>query len=116
MGADPNPVPSVGRTLGASWNNKRLNFVAFIFQVKAHSLEYHSVLQSKEARNVFRQDPSGFNFVNRSKHLRPEEAIILTSFSLSGAGKRLAGEAAGEEVNSGCSNLYARFGVKSSRL
>lgn len=99
MGNDPDTVPSVWRVDGDSWNNERLYFVTFSFQVKAHLFEYHAFAPSNETANVLTDDPSGFEFPNNPKHVRPEMAVILRSFPSSGLGERLAGEASAKEVN-----------------
>jgi len=104
---NPDPIPSVRRVDGDSWNNERLDCIAFSFQIKAHLFEYHSRLHSNEATHVLSDDPLGFRKSNNSKHLRPEPAVICRSFSSSGLGEGLAGKAAGE--NKGCWNTCDRF-------
>lgn len=99
MRDDPDPVPSVRCVDGDSRNNKRLNGVTFTFQVSAHLLENHASVPSNETANVLTNDPARMKFSYDSKHLRPEIAIILRASSSSGLGKRLAGEAACEEID-----------------
>jgi hypothetical protein len=96
---NPYPVPSVRCVDGASWNNKRLDFVTFVFQVNAHLLEYHAPFNINDSVNILSDDPPWPKKSDNSKHFRPEIAVVCCSFSLSGTGKRLAGEAACEEVN-----------------
>lgn len=98
MSDDPDPISPVGRVFGDSWNNERLNLVPFCFQVKAHLLEYQTLLNSKESRNILTNDPSWSEFANNPKHFRPEMAVVVRSFSSSGLGEWLAGEASREEV------------------
>jgi len=57
VGNNPYPVSSVRRVDGNSWNNKRLDFVTFGFQVKMHLFENHALVPSNEAANVFTDDP-----------------------------------------------------------
>lgn len=86
------------RALGASRYNKRANFVSFFFQVNAHCLEYQAVVPRSESRNIFSDDPSWTVKSDALKHNRPEVAVVCRSFSSSGCGEGLAGEAAGEEI------------------
>ena len=80
---------------GASWNNKRLAGVAFVFQVRKHDVEAHADVPS----NVFTHDPSGPEFVHEPINLRPEVAVICRALSLAGCGKGLAWVAAANKVN-----------------
>jgi hypothetical protein len=93
---NPDSVPSVGRVDGDSWNNKRLDFVTFTFQVRAHLLEYHAVVPSNEATHVFSDDPCRFDVSYNRKHFRPLVAVIARASSSSGVAEWLAGEAAGD--------------------
>ena len=47
VGNNPDSIPSMRRVDGDSWNNERLNGVPFSFQVRAHLLEYHALLDTK---------------------------------------------------------------------
>jgi hypothetical protein len=85
------------RSDGTSRNTDRLNLVPRAFQVSMYLLE--NVLHRVDAINVFANNPTGLEFLYASNHFRPEEAVILCAASLSGVGKRLAGEAAGKEVD-----------------
>jgi hypothetical protein len=84
---------------GASWNNKRLDFVAESFQVKAHLLEDHSPFNTKQSANIFCHDVGRGKLLNDSTHFWPQVAIIACTFSFSCVGERLAGEASCNEVN-----------------
>ena len=96
---NPDPVAPVRRIDGDSWYNKVFDFVTFTFQVSDDLLEYHALLDSKQSRNIFTDDPPGPELSNSPKHFRPEIAVIVRSFSSSGVAEWLAGESAGEEVN-----------------
>lgn len=93
---DPHPVSSVGRVDGASWYNETLDFVVQAFQLRTHLSECHF----NDASNILAKHPTGLGFSNNPKHLRPEEAVILRSLSLSCGREGLTGEAACEEVDS----------------
>uniref|UniRef100_A0A6M3JNW8 Uncharacterized protein n=1 Tax=viral metagenome TaxID=1070528 RepID=A0A6M3JNW8_9ZZZZ len=93
MGNNPNPVPSVRGVDGASWYNKRLDFVAFTFQVRNTIVEAHI----DEASNIFANDPRGLCFGNHPKHFRPEITVIFLASSLPGTGERLARKSTCEE-------------------
>jgi hypothetical protein len=82
---------------GASWNNNRLDFIAFAFQVRTHLFEFHV----DDSSNVLTNDPSGPGFRNNSKHLRPEITVIRLALSLPGTTERLAWETPGKQ---GCSS------------
>jgi hypothetical protein len=76
-----------------------LNPVAFSLQLSAHLLEYHPVIPINNSENVLAHDPSGTDCPNCLKHCRPEVASVIGSFALSRLRERLAGEAAGENVD-----------------
>ena len=59
-----NSVASVRGVDTASWNNKRLCFVAFTFLVRKHLVER----QTDDSSNIFPNNPSGLDFFNNSKH------------------------------------------------
>ena len=71
VGNKPASVPSVRSVFGCSWNNKRLNFVPFSFQVKAHLLENQSAINIRDTKDVFCDDVCGLNFLYCSKHFAP---------------------------------------------
>jgi hypothetical protein len=50
--------------------------------------------------NVFTKYPAGPHLVNNSEHLRPEPTVIRFASALPGVAFRLAGVAAGNNVNS----------------
>jgi hypothetical protein len=87
----------MGRTDGDSWNNKRLDFVTFAFQVSAHCFEYQAFVPSNEATHVFSDDPFWFDVSYNRKHVRPLVAVICRSFSSSGMAEWLAGEASSDD-------------------
>jgi hypothetical protein len=99
VGHNPDPFSDVRGIDGTSWNNKRLDLVAFIFQVRKHPVEYGSHLTKSKCVNVFSDDPCRLNLSYDSKHFRPEVAVILCAASLPGAGERLAGESSANNVN-----------------
>lgn len=70
---NPYSVAPMGGLDGASWNNKRLDFVAFAFQVKYTAFELHV----DEASNVFTNDPRGPCLFDNAEHFRPEIAVII---------------------------------------
>jgi len=85
VGNNPHPVPSVRGVFGASWNNKRLHFVAFTFQVRNTIVESHV----DKTSDVLSNDITGLAFGNNPKHFRPEVTVIFLASSLPGAGERL---------------------------
>jgi len=78
---------------GASWNNNRLDFITFGFQVKTHLFEFHV----DDSSNVLTNDPSGPDFRYDSEHFRPEMAVIILALSLPGNAERLARESPGKQ-------------------
>jgi len=64
---NPNSIPSVLGVNGASRNNKRLDGVAFTFQVRNTSVEFHV----DDSSNIFTNDPSGPGFAYNPEHFRP---------------------------------------------
>src|SRR3990167_2531946 len=87
---NPKPVSSVPRINGTSLNlQRRCCFVSRSLQVSVHLFEYHSVFDSKKARNIFSDNPMGRNLSYDSKHFWPEEPVIFFSSSLPSIGKRL---------------------------
>ena len=67
--------------------------------IASHVRKYPSFDHSGDSSNVLTNDPSGPDFANSPEHLRPEITVIVSSSSLSGIRKRLAGEASGEDIN-----------------
>src|SRR5579863_5597054 len=57
VGNNPHSIPSVWCVDGYSWNNKRLDFVTFTFQVSTHLFEYQTFRPSKKAVYVLCNDP-----------------------------------------------------------
>jgi hypothetical protein len=92
---NPDPIPPVRCTDGASWNNKRPAGVVFGFQVSQHVIETHADVPS----NVFSNDPSGPEFVHEPTKFRPEMAVIFLALSLPGSGKGLAWVSPANNVN-----------------
>jgi hypothetical protein len=77
VGNDPNAVALVWGVDGDSWNNKRLDFVTFAFQVSVNLLEYHASVRSNEAANIFTDNPPRMKFAYDAKHFWPEIAVVL---------------------------------------
>jgi len=99
----------MGRVDGASWYNETLDLVVQLFQVSTHLSECHL----NDSSNILANDEMGLDLSNNPKHLRPEEAVVLRSLSLSCGAEWLTGETASEEVNA---TISARFSPKSSPL
>src|SRR5690625_110951 len=99
----------MGSTDGRRWKYNRLNDVPFIFQVSLHLVEDHPSIPTTNSRNVFSHDPSWFNLSNRSKHLRPEMALVLFPQSFSSLTVRLAGESPGKDVDLSSVNREVRL-------
>jgi hypothetical protein len=78
---------------GTSWNNKRLDFITFAFQIRTHLFEFHV----DDSSNVLTNDPSGSCFRYDSEHFRPEVTVICLALSLPGDGKRLTRESSGKQ-------------------
>lgn len=99
MGDEPHAISAVWRIDGTSRNKIRLNLVACILQISAHLLEYHSLRPINDAENIFAHDPTRGNLSNCSQHLRPEVAVIVSSFALACEAERLAGESSREDIH-----------------
>jgi hypothetical protein len=84
---DPDSVPAVDGTDGASWYKKCLALIRLTFQVSQHTVEPHIDVSS----NIFCNDPSGPDLLDKSEKFRPEVAVIVLAFSLPGNAKWLAG-------------------------
>lgn len=95
VGQDGASVPPVRGVDGRSRNNDRPPGVADGFQVRKHRVER----QIDDASNIFTKHPAGPELRNNSQHFRPEVTVISLASSLPGEGERLAGEAAGNNVN-----------------
>ena len=95
---NPDSVPAVRRADGASWYNKRPDLVIFFFQIGAHLLEHHSVLNTKKSRNVFSNDPSWPELGDDASHFGPQKSLVLGAGSNTSDRERLAGKAAGEQI------------------
>ena len=142
-GKEPHAVSAVGRTDTASRNNHRLDGISRLFELFAHEIGDISLFGAvnvvtlteesgravhlsctarlyhrEDAINVFSNDESGLHLPDDSKHCRPEVAVVCRSFSSSGCGERLAGEAPCENVNSsspgrevGCLDVVIGYAV-----
>ena len=126
IGEDEDSIPSVGRSDSRSRNKHRLDGISEALKVTADAFDGKGLAQSVslnsvhlseqsafvsqrrkypafdhcgEASNVLTNDPSGPDFVNSAEHLRPEVTRIVRASSLPCVGKRLAGEAAREDVD-----------------
>jgi hypothetical protein len=95
VGHNPDSIPSVFGTDGASWNNKRPAGVAFAFQVRKHSVELHV----DDSRHVFNKHPTGSCFRNNAEHLRPDRTVICRASALPGETEWLARKSSCEQVN-----------------
>jgi hypothetical protein len=121
---NPDSIPSVRGVDGASWNNKRLDFVSKVFEAfqdlventPSNTIECVTFFESitgfafhvretlrlchvEETSNILANNPTGLELFNNSQHFRPEVTVIIFSFSFSRIGEGLAGEAPGEEIN-----------------
>lgn len=96
MAHNPDSVAAVSRIDGTSRNNKRPRGVAEIFQVRKHIVE----CQRDDASNIFANNPSGSFECNDAAHFRPEVAVVLMRFLVSGDGEGLAREATTDEIDS----------------
>jgi hypothetical protein len=93
---NPDSVPPVRRIDTASWNNNRLDFVAFCFQVSMHFVEFHV----DDPSNILTNDPSWPCFAYNPKHFWPEIAVIVLASLLPSDTEWLAGESASEKSDS----------------
>jgi hypothetical protein len=100
VGNKPNPISSVRRADGCSWNNNRPYGVTFSFQVSTHLVENKSAVPSNESINILPHDVARSDFSNNSKHFRPEVTGIVFSFSFARCAIRLTREASSEDVDS----------------
>ena len=88
MGQNCDSEPPVRGIDTASWYKECLAGVSFLFQVSKHLVE----CQIDDPSNIFTKHPSGPEFSDDSKHLRPEVTVIFLASSLPGNGERLTGK------------------------
>ena len=86
MGHNPDSISPVVGTDGTSWNKEYLLLIPLAFQVSEHTVEAHADV----TRNVFTQDPSGPDFLDKPKNFWPEVAVIFLACSLPGSAEGLA--------------------------
>tara|TARA_R110000823_G_scaffold164859_1_gene297167 strand:- start:40 stop:450 length:411 start_codon:yes stop_codon:yes gene_type:complete len=79
-GDEPDPFSPMGRADTCSWNIERLDFVSFTFQVSAHSFEDHAVFDVNNASHVLANNEPRLEYLDNSKHLRPEISTVTCSF------------------------------------
>jgi spore maturation protein CgeB len=79
---------------GASWNNKRLDGVAFAFQVRKHLVE----AQTDVSRNILENAPSRPLCLHNGKYFRPDVTVIFLASSDPGLTKWLAWISCCEDV------------------
>jgi hypothetical protein len=91
----------------ASWNNDRLDFVTFCFQVRTHLVE----CQADDSNNILTNNPSWPCLLYDSEHLRPEIAVIVLASSLPGITERLAGKSSCEKSDSSVCRSIECFDV-----
>jgi hypothetical protein len=96
---NPNPVAPVRGIDGASWNNKRFDFVTNSFQLKKQSFEDHALFKSKDSTHIFKHAPAGLNSSYNSKSFRPEPAVIFCAASLPGIACWLTRDSPANKVN-----------------
>jgi len=99
VGQNETTSPVMVRPDTASWNIKRLDGVAFTFQIGGDEIECHA----EETNNVLTTDPSGPSIANDAEHFRPEMTVIGGASLLSHVAERLAREATGYEGNASVS-------------
>jgi len=91
----------------ASWNNDRLDFVTFCFQVRTHLVE----CQADDSNNILTNDPSWLCLLYDSEHLRPEIAVIVLASPLPGVTEWLAGKSPSKKSDSSICRAIERFDV-----
>jgi len=106
VGNNPEAVSLVPGINGTSWYLRRPDRVAETFQASNRAVEFHV----DDPINVFANDPSGPTIGYNMKHCRPEETVICLASLLPSDGKRLAREAACEQVNSPAKRLSIECG------
>lgn len=70
VGHNPEPISAVRRAGGASWNNKRPDGEAVIFQLCGNGVE----TKANMSANILANDPARARFSNDSTHARLEVA------------------------------------------
>ena len=80
------------------YNNGR-DLIAKTFQLSAHLLEDHPSVPISEAANVFAHDPCWSDFMNCSKHVWPQVALIGFTHSFSCHAVGLARKSTSEDVD-----------------
>jgi hypothetical protein len=111
VGNNPDSFSPVGSTDACSWNNERLNFVSFAFQVSAHSLEDHAVLDVNNSSHILANNEPRFECFDNAKHLWPEMSVVTRSFLFARNRERLAGETSCDDIgrwNSICLESFFR--------
>ena len=96
-GDDPDPVAPVRGPDSRSRNNSAPHLVAERFQVSVYALE--AVRHLDDASNVLQQAPTGPEGGHNPTQFRPEIAVVVHAALDSGHTPRLAGKAAGEQVD-----------------
>ena len=95
VGQNPEPVPSVGCADGASWNNKRPDGEAVIFQLCGNLVE----TEANVSANVLANDPAGATLSNDTAHFRPEVSRVRFPLLLPCRAEGLAGISSANKVN-----------------
>jgi hypothetical protein len=98
VGNNPDSFSPMGRTDACSWNNERLNFVSFAFQVSAHSLEDHAVLDVNNSSDILANNVPRFECFDNAKHLWPEMSVVTRSFLFARDAERLARKTTRDDV------------------
>jgi hypothetical protein len=96
---NPEPVSSVRGANGASWNNKRPDGEAFIFQLCGNGVE----TEANMSANILCNDPAGADFSNDAVHFGPEVARVRLALLLAGNAEGLARVSSANNVN--CSGV-----------
>jgi hypothetical protein len=98
VGNNPDSFSPMGSTDACSWNNERLNFVSFTFQVSAHSLEDHAFLDVNNPSHILANNVPRFECLDDAKHLWPEMSVVTRSFLFARDRERLAWETPCDDV------------------
>jgi len=106
---NPDSFSSVGSLDTCSWNIERPDFVTFSFQVRAHSLEDHAVLDVSKAFDIFSNNPPRGKLFDDSKHLWPEMSTVTGSLLLACNTERLARKTTRDDVWEFCSVFFELF-------
>ena len=94
---NPDPMSEVRGANRDSWNIKRPCGVAFAFQIS----EYFVQAQFDEPNNILSNNPSGPEFPDNSKHLRPEMSGVVLGKLSTRLGEWLTRESSANKVGSG---------------